>query len=650
MTAEGRQPTVAEIPADKIREAIMNGTTEGSVRVQRRNHRGQLQTLWTGVKMALEDLYNLEQQIQALAGGGQYRVEVRSLLDPAELVIPPFSINIEGTPRPIGTDPSNVLNLPPFPPPHLQQGPSLNNPNPLLTPPASGFSPPGVSPPGLTPFSTPSAPSAPSAPNFLSGSPSPPVGGPGWGPSFYGPPQPVFGHGHALDSAHLPPGATIASDQLALKQIADLKAEIAELRAARNGLIEKLEDERRRHADEIRRLVERVEKTEREARDREYKTQIEALEKRLLERDKQKQTSVADYAPVLSALAPVLTAMLTSGRDVTAKAAESQTQLMTTLLQTQAQNKNSQGLEMVKALAPVVTPLILEMVKARGPEAQAKAYETLAESSMQQIAMMAQFLQTMAQSQGEQSPWLPFIQQAISGIMETIGTYLESKKQAQATSPPRIIAGGRAVPLPPPPTAQAARPPAQAAQAAQGPAVVDGPSPATVGATYHTASATPAAPAAPATPPKAAGQPSPKLLVEAMMMSPQLPAEYKTPEWRELFLAIHKLEPVEQVAQKFVDHCAELAQGARLPPGLHDLFEDPEAALQRVLPRLPVVQYAEEYARQLFAQIVAYVQAVRDANESSDEAEAASPEQSPPAEQPISPQVHLHVVRVSPEA
>jgi hypothetical protein len=137
-----------------------------------------------------------------------------------------------------------------------------------------------------------------------------------------------------------------------------------------------------------------------------------------------------------------------------------------------------------------------------------------------------------------------------------------------------------------------------------------------------------------------------------MMMSPQLPAEYKTPEWRELFLAIHKLEPVEQVAQRFVDHCAELAQGAGLPPGLHDLFEDPESALQRVIPRLPVVQYAEEYARKLFAQIVAYVQAVQDANAPSDEAEAEAspPEQPKPVEQPISPQVHLHVVRVSPEA
>jgi hypothetical protein len=567
-------PTVADIPIEKIKEAVERGINEVQIRVQRRNHRGQLQTLVTQWRVATPELVDLEGQLARMAGGGQYRVECMSLVDPLDQVIPAFQINIEGPPRPIDTQAAAG---------------AMSQPAPVGIP-AHG---------GGSMFN--SFPQLPQIPGVFVGQQSPgpmPLAGPVGAPPMYSAPQGVPGATgwaaglHALDQhaylrpslageVHLPPGASLASDQIALKQVADLKAELAEAKAQREAVMAKLEAERESHTDEVKKIFARIEKSEAEAKDREHKLQLEMMEKRFtaqLEKlsveKAQKRDSIADYAPVMAALAPVLTAMLTSGRDVTAKAAESQAALMQTFITTNAQKKDSSTLETIKVLAPILAPMALKMMESRGPDAQSKAYEVLADSNMQQMAMMAQFIQTMAASQGDQSPWVPFLQQAAGGIMETIGAYMESKKQAQQ-QPPRLIHQGHAQPLPAP------RPEAQ--QQVQGVAYSTEEAPTDTNAEATSADTKPSKPDA-------------TQVTNLIMANPAVPAQYKTNDWAAVIYAVHDLQPIKNTVAAYLAQLERVSPN--FPPGLTDVAENPAGATRRLLEALPVWRYAPAYVNQ----------------------------------------------------
>lgn len=404
-------------------------------------------------------------------------------------------------------------------------------------------------------------------------------GATGWAAGLHPFDQHAYLRPGAAGEVHLPPGASLASDQIALKQVADLKAELAEAKAQREAVMAKLEAERESHTDEVKKIFARIEKSEAEAKDREHKLQLEMMEKRFtaqLEKlsveKSQKRESIADYAPVMAALAPVLTAMLTSGRDVTAKAAESQAALMQTFITTNAQKKDSSTLETIKVLAPILAPMALKMMESRGPDAQSKAYEVLADSNMQQMAMMAQFIQTMAASQGDQSPWVPFLQQAAGGIMETIGAYMESKKQAQQ-QPPRLIHQGHAQPLPAP------RPEAQQ----QGVAYSTEEAPTDTTAEATSADTKPSKPDA-------------TQVTNLIMANPAVPAQYKTNDWAAVIYAVHDLQPIKNTVGAYLAQLEKISPN--FPPGLHDVAENPAGATRRLLEALPVWRYAPVYVNQ----------------------------------------------------
>ena len=569
--ATSRMPTVADIPIEKIKEAIERGINEVQIRVQRRNHRGQLQTLVTQWRIPTPELVDLEGQLARMAGGGQYRVECMSLVDPLDQVIPAFQINIEGPPRPIDTQAAAGAMSQPAPVglPSQHGGPMFNSfpqiPGVFVG--QQGAPMPLAGPVGAAPMY--------SAPQGVPGAT-------GWAAGLHPFDQHAYLRPGAAGEIHLPPGASLASDQIALKQVADLKAELAEAKALREAVMTKLEAEREAHTEEVKKIFARIEKSEAEAKDREHKLQLEMMEKRFtaqleklsVERS-QKRESIADYAPVMAALAPVLTAMLTSGRDVTAKAAESQSALMQTFITTNAAKKDSSTLETIKVLAPILAPMALRIMESRSPDAQSKAYEVLADSNMQQMAMMAQFIQTMAASQGDQSPWVPFLQQAAGGIMETIGAYMESKKSAQQQQP-RLIHQGHAQPLPAP------RPEAQ--QQGQGVAYSTEEA-ATTGATTDDA-------AKAATPSK----PDATQVTNLIMANPAVPAHYKTNDWAAVIYAVHDLQPIKNTVAAYLAQLEKISPD--FPPGLHDVAENPAGATRRLLEALPVWRYAPAYVNQ----------------------------------------------------
>ena len=566
----GRMPTVADIPIEKIKEAVERGINEVQIRVQRRNHRGQLQTLVTQWRIPTPELVDLEGQLARMAGGGQYRVECMSLVDPLDQVIPAFQINIEGPPRPIDTQAAAGAMSQPAPVglPSQHGGPMFNS-FPQIPGVFVGQQTPGQPQPLAGPVGA--------APMYAAPQPMP--GATGWAAGLHPFDQHAYLRGGASHEVQLPPGASLASDQIALKQVADLKAELAEAKAQREAVMAKLEAERESHTDEVKKIFARIEKSEAEAKDREHKLQLEMMEKRFtaqLEKlsveKSQKRESIADYAPVMAALAPVLTAMLTSGRDVTAKAAESQAALMQTFITTNAQKKDSSTLETIKVLAPILAPMALKMMESRGPDAQSKAYEVLADSNMQQMAMMAQFIQTMAASQGDQSPWVPFLQQAAGGIMETIGAYMESKKQAQQ-QPPRLIHQGHAQPLPAP------RPDTTAA------------------VSYSTEEAAPEAPpAAEESTQQKATKPDATQVTNLIMANPAVPAAYKTNDWAAVIYAVHDLQPIKATVAAYLAQLEKISP--TFPPGLLDVAENPAGATRRLLEALPVWRYAPAYVNQ----------------------------------------------------
>jgi hypothetical protein len=568
--ATGRMPTVADIPIEKIKEAVERGINEVQIRVQRRNHRGQLQTLVTQWRIPTPEIVDLEGQLARMAGGGQYRVECMSLVDPLDQVIPAFQINIEGPPRPIDTQAAAGAMSQPAPVglPSQHGGPMFNSfpqiPGVFVGQQSQGAPMPLAGPVGAAPMY--------SAPQGVPGAT-------GWAAGLHPFDQHAYLRPGAAGEVHLPPGASLASDQIALKQVADLKAELAEAKALREAVMTKLEAEREAHTEEVKKIFARIEKSEAEAKDREHKLQLEMMEKRFtaqLEKlsveKSQKRESIADYAPVMAALAPVLTAMLTSGRDVTAKAAESQAALMQTFITTNAQKKDSSTLETIKVLAPILAPMALKMMESRGPDAQSKAYEVLADSNMQQMAMMAQFIQTMAASQGDQSPWVPFLQQAAGGIMETIGAYMESKKQAQQ-QPPRLIHQGHAQPLPAP------RPEAQQ----QGVAYSTEEAPTDTTAEATSADTKPSKPDA-------------TQVTNLIMANPAVPAQYKTNDWAAVIYAVHDLQPIKNTVGAYLAQLEKISPN--FPPGLHDVAENPAGATRRLLEALPVWRYAPVYVNQ----------------------------------------------------
>jgi hypothetical protein len=569
-----------EVPLDGIKDAIEKGINEVSVKVSRRNHRGQLQALVSQWAIPTSDLANLDGRLGQMAGGGEYLIDSFNTMNLLERVLPPFMVRIEGAPRPAdtqmlagqmqqpqGMNPTSFGGLSmatnPFQVQQHGQTPMLQG---LLTPQGAQGPLPLAGVPGQ-PFMYPG---------------QQPQGQPGiygWAGGLA--PQQQADYLRHYEN-HLPPGASVPSDQMALKQVADMKAEVATARAEAAAAAEKLEAERAAHKEEQAKLAERMDRIERDGKDREHKLQLEMMEKRFtaqiekmaeqgkaaaeaakLAASAPKSNPIADYVPLVAALAPVLAAMVSSGK-------ESQAQTMQALVAMSAPKPNNANMDLLKTLTPVIAPMILKFMDSRGPDAQSKAYEVLADSNMQQMAMMAQFIQTMAASQGDQSPWVPFLQQAAGGIMETIGAYMESKKAQQ--QPPHMIHQGQVHGLPQPP-------------------------PQNVGATVMQPPAREED-----TNPQAA---SPKEIVNMIMLSPQVPAEFKTPGWAKVLLAVHEQQPVEEAATVFLDHVEALMQADKLPQILAQILTHSEQVVGGLIRGLPIMQINPKYGEALIAQILA---------------------------------------------
>ena len=114
------------------------------------------------------------------------------------------------------------------------------------------------------------------------------------------------------------------------------------------------------------------------------------------------------------------------------------------------------------------------------------------------------------------------------------------------------------------------------------------------------------------------GPPSPREIVNMIMLSPQVPQEFKTQGWTDVLLSVHSQEPVEKAATVFLDHVEALMQANKLPQILSQILAHPEQVVGGLIRGLPISQINPQYAESLIAKIIEVLSQPEDGEEEAD--------------------------------
>jgi len=601
-TVRGLQKTVQEVPGDMIRE-VSKHLSEVLIRVKRRNARGQLAAItgMSGIRKPTLELLDIETWVGETLGGGNYRIEVANPHNPMdEPPLPAFQFEIEGPPKvwssaDVGMGGHNGI-------PGFRMPPA---PGPMASAMAPG-SPMAASPYGGTVMIPPAGvaaahanggvlPSMPGLTGFAAGLP---------------PAMQWAGYGwQEQPNTPTAPGASMSSDQVALMSAGQLrednltlKKELAELRAA----IDSVHDV---HRAELAKRDEDMRKLHEERKEREHKLELQLLERRFealtAQNKPQPQTdTIAQMVPLLTALAPVLTAVVQNSASASTRQAEMQFKM----LEAQSKRPAQDWAPLLAATAPIV----MKFMEQRGPEAQAAVWETMMQNNMQSLSLIGQFMAETAKGDSNQSPWLPLIQAALEGGMNTLGAYMESRQQQQLRAPqqPVLSAHGQTRPL------GAPQQPQQYPQHQQH----DEPQVVTPQPVNYTTQPRPNYPYVPKV------NLDVDAIVRMVAQSQLVPEDFKTSDWLAIIADIHAQIDVPTLAASIVTHVDDLTNANQLPDVLNEVWTDPQACYGRLLQGLPIGQANPLYARSLLQHLV---QATAERLAESDAAEDAPAEDAP---------------------
>ncbi len=601
-----RGMTLKEIPEEQLL-ALAEQFPKVAVSIRRRNNKGQLASLgWAGLVMTPQEVIDLPGWIFPRAGGGSYTVVV---VDPAattQQLVPPFEIVIEGLPRaPV------PLSTPALPPTIQAITQAIHNAGRPVG--LDQFAPPTVIPAGVQNDPTRAVPGAFSAHDTspIAGFNDNPRTNMNWASGLHPSVQEAFVASLLRQpTAALPPGATMPSDQLAMEQLRRAESRSAELDAKLTAFMQRAEERERALTEQIREERDRH-------RDELHKAQLSAMEQRMAMMTSMdaKKPNVTEYAPLVAALAPVLTTMVSSGKEqqtAMMTAQQQATQQFLALIADQAKKPPQDPLAAVEKLMPLFT------AKSSSETTNAALFEAMSTAQMNQMGMMAQMVESFAaQTNGGEPPaWLPVVQQIAAGIL--------GMQQAAAADRQRamMLAAQNAQQRPP---MQAQTMPVRAPAApAQAPA---SPAPSPEVQVYPTPSA--AAPVeAPKPQPATAGNP---YGLDVSILDVALPQEFRTPEWKSLIMAMHEHAPADKVGVTLAKYIGHLDEFEMLPGVLAQYHGDPVASLRMLMQPLPVYtgnpayceQVAEQTVQQLFA-LGVLVPAGED--EESEEEEEEEPE------------------------
>lgn len=603
--AEGRIATLKEVPVEAIEQAIRNGVEELTAKIKRRNARGQLGYIISGINQKLSEILDgtFEKWLRDLAGGGQFYVDLTNPSDPLDRPIKPFEITIEGPMKLVDRSANAHLfgptaTMPVWQQPGWQPGapPPVPTAAPQYTVPGTGYQAPGTF----------------QAPPILANMP--------WAQGLS--PADQWAVAQQLEAklgpAAVAPGATLASDQMALRQIADLKAEVVQARAEKQHAEATLENERKVHQKEMTTLNERLDKIEKTAAEERHKAEMRVLEAKMdaLATRKHDEPST-DWAKLAAALAPIGTAMITSSNTRDQEVQKLQFQTLQTMLA--ADKKKGGDGELLQHLAPILAPVLLQLVQNKSPEAQANLHATLMDAMMHNMSMTAQFVQSMTEiqnnAQGEMPWWVPIVQGAVSSLTDIATAWAAMKGDQAPKLPHGVIRRPMGLPAGMPGVEQGM-------PGMPGMPGASMPAPAAGGIYRNLDDAAGSAP--PLSQPPVQQGPNPETVVRIIMMSPQLPREFKTPEWERVLLAIHRQENVLETAELTLGLLVHLQRFDRLPAQMGEVFDKPQEVLTAMIGDLPIKQWAPGYLKALIDALVMMI--TQDDEDEPEDAEEDEPE------------------------
>lgn len=530
----------SDIPFPQIEE-LAGLHTRVPVRVQRRNLKGQLSTMNTGGMLVVEtaELANIESWSSQQWGGGNYRCEVK---DPANhmRVLFTFRYNVEGPAKQsTGTMPSPNAPAP--------GGSDVSNP----------YSPFGAAIPAGTPTA---------AHRWAQGLP------PEERAAYY-----------ASQGLHLQaPTSSIPSDALAMRQNEETKVQLARMQEK----FERAEAERKAEVD---RLKKEAEEAKAAAKEAEHRAELKALEARLEAMAQAQQ--LANQQPkgpsLIESLAPLVPlgiAYLKSAAEERQATLQAQTQGFQAMIAAATPRQQPDGLkETLATLGPLVSPLLAKALdKGSDNESNAKLFNSLMESQIQSVSMMAQLVAETAPP-----PETP-VGRAISQGLET----LQRMGQAYIASQ---VAGPK---------------PAGVLRGAGGPAI-------TPGGSYQTMDESEVVPGAevPKDAKDAGGggkapQPAPPP-PEIEALFGMLPQDFQSTEWKMILFHLHTEPPMEvkRIATMLAGQLEHLISFGLVPELLSGITSKPRETLESMLEKLPVAGKHPKYAAEVLDTTLEFLRA-----------------------------------------
>ena len=573
-----------EIPFSLIQDAAKTYET-CLLRVTRRNQKGQLQTVVPNFERQVIDMLDIEQHLIQIGGGGHYRVELRNPKQGVEPmhIVPPFMVHIEAPPKPVTPAADTPAGF--VPPMHGMAG---------MAPQVGGGMAWGA---GLSPQQQQS---------YFGQMPG---GQQMWGP--YGPPPPPWARPNGGN------GTKHQADEVALRQVADLKEQLGKL-------AERAEEREKRYEEERRRWEEREREKEREHeremqrlreerdRDREAAREREREEDRRRHDERFRELQLQLVAPKKTAaeeLAPILERLLGEGR--TSRSDEMQLQLkLFEMQQTASQNQMQmmQTMLLKAGSGDKETMLLLkEMMNQKSPEMQAALIQQMLEMQITSVGAMANLVK---ETMPDQPPvWL----QAIMGGLDRVGQMAEDYIQSGQQRP---VQHGQIQQVHQPRAPQQFQPQPQPLPPQPGGSdVEDEPHVVVIDAIGEPM------------PPQ--GVPDAQDLeqsvnaamnikddaerlaaVEAKIdqLGPMLPSEFRTREWRAILVELHVQRPPERVAHLLTRQLTHLLDFRGLPSSLAKLTEEPEKTLEGIVRYLPIAQQDPEYVAKVIELTVSYLE------------------------------------------
>lgn len=380
------------VPVDEVKE-LLTKVERGHVRINRKNDRGQLCYLHSQ-EIPITDLLSIEPFLIQLGGGGHYVIDVRNINDYTQLLMKSFQVVIEGLPLPVnkpggpGQTPTAVL--------------------PAVVPHANGGG----------------ASMSEGMPPWMAG------GASSWVDAYR-----RRGYGAAAA-----PGATVASDELAMKQAAKLEAAVARLEA-------ELLASRQKYESDVLRLRDENAKLHADMIESRQKAEMRALESRLeaalsAPKDTGPKIDLAGIAAILAGVAPMVQAMVSSNAEKQSLALKAQQEGMQQLMQATLSQANRDGglKEMLTTFGPLLVPIVQQFMGQRDPEKQAALYEAMANTNLNQFAMIAQLIEAQSASMPEPPAWMALLQQALGSAVAMAEKYTTTPGglPGQRQAPPEL--------------------------------------------------------------------------------------------------------------------------------------------------------------------------------------------------------------------